>query len=214
MRRLTMAVGLSASRVRRASLAATSPTVRDPGGYFLVLLWLVVVVREARLCAAVVAAGLGLSDVVAADAGPEIREQTAVVARAAFPGGSRPTGGSLPMRLRDELGPVFADAVFIGTFGARGRSGIPSAVVMLVTILQFVGQMTGRQRRRWPVGSTGNSARAGAGRSRFDHSVVSEFRSWPAEHGLSRLCFDRVLDHCCELGLVRAGASSAPTPRM
>src|SRR5438445_284494 len=46
---------------------------------------------------------------------PEVPEQTAVVARAAFP------RGSLPMRLRDELGPIFLDTDFKGTFGVRGR---------------------------------------------------------------------------------------------
>jgi transposase len=39
----------------------------------------------------------------------------------------------------------------------------------------------------------------------FDHSVLSEFRGQLADHDLSRLCFDRVLDRCRELGLVKAG---------
>jgi transposase len=70
---------------------------------------------------------------------PEVLEQTAVVARAAFP------RGSLPMRLRDGLGPIFLDTDFNGAFGVRGRPGISPAVLMLVTILQFVEQMTDRQ---------------------------------------------------------------------
>src|SRR5947209_6318670 len=70
---------------------------------------------------------------------PEVPEQTAAVARAAFP------KGSLAMRLRDELGLVFQDADFAGAFGARGRPGISPAVLMLVTVLQFVERLTDRQ---------------------------------------------------------------------
>ncbi|WP_211244295.1 hypothetical protein [Actinospica robiniae] len=70
---------------------------------------------------------------------PDVPEQTRVVARAAFP------KGSPAMRLRDQLGPVFADTDFIGVFGARGRPGISPAVLMLVTILQFVEHLTDRQ---------------------------------------------------------------------
>jgi transposase len=39
---------------------------------------------------------------------------TAVVARAAFP------GGNLYLRIRDELGPLFADAAFVPFFSRRG----------------------------------------------------------------------------------------------
>src|SRR6266581_6688097 len=70
---------------------------------------------------------------------PEAPEHTRVVARAAFP------SGSLPMRLRDELGPVFANEDFLGLFGTRGRPGISPAVLMLVTILQFAEHLTDRQ---------------------------------------------------------------------
>jgi hypothetical protein len=42
---------------------------------------------------------------------PEVPEQTALVARRAFP------KGSMAIRLRDELGPIFEDADFIGAFG-------------------------------------------------------------------------------------------------
>ncbi|MEV7236744.1 hypothetical protein AB0N06_23030 [Streptomyces sp. NPDC051020] len=51
---------------------------------------------------------------------PEIPEQTAAVARAAFP------RGSLAIRLRDRLAEVFADEPFAGAFGARGAPGPPA----------------------------------------------------------------------------------------
>ena len=39
----------------------------------------------------------------------------------------------------------------------------------------------------------------------FDNSVLSEFRGRLVEHEVSRLCFDKVLDRCRELGLVKSG---------
>jgi transposase len=70
---------------------------------------------------------------------PSVPEQTARVARRAFP------KGSPAMRLRDELGVLFEDADFEGCFGARGRPGISPALLMLVTVLQFVERLTDRQ---------------------------------------------------------------------
>ncbi|MET9324844.1 hypothetical protein ABZX75_32535 [Streptomyces sp. NPDC003038] len=60
---------------------------------------------------------------------PPVPEQTAVVARAAFP------DGSLPIRVRDHLAEVFADEPFAGAFGVRGAPGMPPAVLSLVTVL-------------------------------------------------------------------------------
>jgi len=55
---------------------------------------------------------------------PDVPEQTAQVAKAAFP------TGCLAMRVRDELGPLFADAEFVAAFGygtgrgSRGSAGV------------------------------------------------------------------------------------------
>ena len=132
---------------------------------------------------------------------PEVPEATARVARRAFP------KGSLPMRLRDELGPLFADADFVGSFGVRGRPGISPASLMLVTVLQFVEVLTDRQAATAVAGRIDWKYALGlelddAG---FDNSVLSEFRARLIEHDLTRLCFDRVLERCRELGLVKAG---------
>ncbi|MEH0573214.1 MULTISPECIES: hypothetical protein [Streptomyces] len=48
---------------------------------------------------------------------PPVPEQTAVVARAAFP------KGSLAIRVRDRLAEVFADEPFAEAFGCVGRRG-------------------------------------------------------------------------------------------
>jgi hypothetical protein len=50
------------------------------------------------------------------------------VARAAF------RQGSLAMRVRDELGEVFCDRAFIDAFGVRGRPGISSGQLAMVTV--------------------------------------------------------------------------------
>jgi hypothetical protein len=59
---------------------------------------------------------------------PEVPAQTVTVARAAFP------RGALAMRVRDELGEVFADGAFIDAFGVRGRPGISPGQSALVTV--------------------------------------------------------------------------------
>src|SRR5712691_10726907 len=70
---------------------------------------------------------------------PEVPERTALVARAAFP------KGSLPMRLRDGLGPWYRDADFTGLGeGGPGRPGLSPAQLMVVTVLQFTENLTGR----------------------------------------------------------------------
>jgi hypothetical protein len=59
----------------------------------------------------------------------EVPEQTVLVARAAF------RQGSLAMRVRDELGEVFCDRAFTDAFGVRGRPGISSGQLAMVTVL-------------------------------------------------------------------------------
>jgi hypothetical protein len=49
---------------------------------------------------------------------PDVPELTARVARSSFP------KGNLAMRIREELGEVYADARFAAAFGVRGRPGI------------------------------------------------------------------------------------------
>jgi hypothetical protein len=70
---------------------------------------------------------------------PEVVEQTAAVARAAFP------KGTLAMRVRDELPGLFADEEFVSAFGGRGKPGISPGQLALVTVLQFAENLTDRQ---------------------------------------------------------------------
>ena len=132
---------------------------------------------------------------------PEVPEQTVLVARRAFP------KGSLAIRLRDELGPVFQDTDFVGTFGVRGKPGIAPSLLMLVTVLQFVERLTDRQavaavagRIDWKYALSLELDDPG-----FDDSVLAEFRARLVGNDLARLAFDRLLERCRELGLVKAG---------
>ncbi len=67
-------------------------------------------------------------------------ELTAQVARAVAARGPY----LLAMRVRDELGELFADAEFAEAFGVRGRSGWSPGQLALVTVLQFAKNLTDR----------------------------------------------------------------------
>lgn len=63
---------------------------------------------------------------------PELAAQVAQVARAVAARGPYP----LAMRVRDELGELFADAEFAEAFGTRGRPGWSPGQLALVTGLR------------------------------------------------------------------------------
>src|SRR5918995_1207516 len=65
--------------------------------------------------------------------------ETARVARAAF------RKGNPLLKLRDELGPVFADADFADLFPKRGQPGLAPWRLALVTLLQFRENLADRQ---------------------------------------------------------------------
>ncbi|MFV2127475.1 hypothetical protein ACFHWS_23485 [Micromonospora sp. LOL_013] len=67
---------------------------------------------------------------------PDVPEQTARMARAAF------RKGNLATRIRDELGQVYEDARFSAAFGVRGRPGISPAQLMTASALQFSENLT------------------------------------------------------------------------
>ncbi|MGA5135415.1 IS1182 family transposase [Streptomyces olivoreticuli] len=132
---------------------------------------------------------------------PEIPAQTAAVARAAFP------KGTTAMWVRDRLGEVFADEPFVDTFGKRGAPGLSPAVLSLVTVLQFTENLTDRQAAAMAVRAIDWKYAIGAELTDtgFDNSVLSRFRTRLVGHGLERVVFDRLLEHCREAGLVAPG---------
>ena len=69
----------------------------------------------------------------------EIPEETIRVAQAAFP------KGNVYLTLRDKLGPLFNNADFAALFDWRGQTGESPALLAMVTILQFMEDLTDRQ---------------------------------------------------------------------
>jgi transposase len=128
----------------------------------------------------------------------EIPEQTAAVARAAF------REPSLAMRVRDELGEVFADGAFIDAFGIRGRPGISPGQLAMVTVLQFAENLTDRQAADAVRGRIDWKYCLGLDLidSGFDFSVLSQFRTRLVIHDLQGMAFEILLDRLVERGLV------------
>lgn len=129
-----------------------------------------------------------------------VPEETARVARSAF------RRGSPLLRLRDELGPIFADADFADLFPRLGRPGLPPWRLALVTILQFRENLPDRQaadavraRIDWKYALGLELTDPG-----FDASVLCEFRARLLEGGAEERLLHRLLDRCRELGLLKA----------
>ena len=131
----------------------------------------------------------------------EVPAMTALVARAAFP------QGALAIRIRDGLGPLFADEDFAGMFGARGRPGWSPGRLALVSVLQFAENLSDRQaaeavrgRIEWKYALGLELTDSG-----FDFSVLSGFRARLVEHGQEEKILERIMERLCELGFLRAG---------
>ncbi|MGP3732424.1 transposase [Streptomyces sp. GDS52] len=64
---------------------------------------------------------------------------TARVVRASFP------KGSLAVRVREALGPLFEDGSFAEAFATRGRPAVPPGALALVSVLRYAEGLTDRQ---------------------------------------------------------------------
>ncbi|MFD9303017.1 transposase [Streptomyces sp. NPDC060048] len=111
------------------------------------------------------------------------------------------------MRVRDELGELFADAEFAQAFGVRGRQGWSPGQLALVTVLQFAENLTDRaaaHRVRF-----GMDFKYALGLELddpgFDASVLSEFRARLVAHNLEERALDLLLAALKSKGLVKAG---------
>lgn len=120
--------------------------------------------------------------------------------------------GTDEMRVRDALGPLFADEDFLtgrlaGMFPERGRPGLSPALLAVVTVLQFLHNLSDRQavaavadRISWKY-ALGLELEA----TGFDASVLSEFRDRLAEADRADGLLEIVLDRLKAAGLIRAG---------
>jgi len=115
---------------------------------------------------------------------PPVPEETARVARAAFP------RGHVLMQLRDTLDTLYTDEQFADLFSRHGQPAEAPWRLALVTIIQFLDNLTDRQaadavRGRLEVKYLLSLELTDPG---FDHTVLSEFRSRLVEgHAEQRL---------------------------
>jgi transposase len=130
-----------------------------------------------------------------------VPELTARVVRVAFP------KGTLAVRVRKALGPLFADESFAEAFSSRGRPAASPGALALVSVLQYAEGLTDRQaadqvraRMDWKFLLGLELDDPG-----FDFSVLSDLRSRLIEHGLEERILGLVLARCSQLGLLRAG---------
>ncbi len=131
---------------------------------------------------------------------PPIPDETARVARAAFP------GGTLCLQLRDALGPLYTDADFADLFPPRGQPAEAPWRLALVTVLQFVEGLSDRQaadavrsRLDWKYALSLELSDPG-----FDHTVLSEFRTRLVQGGAAQRLLDVLLEQCQARGGLKA----------
>src|SRR5919108_4630602 len=129
-----------------------------------------------------------------------VPEETARVARAAFP------KGNPYLILRDTLGTIFQDDDFASCFPLDGQPGLPPWRLALVTILQFREHLADRQaaeavraRIAWKYLLGLELTDAG-----FDCSVLSEFRDRLLAGSKEDLFLGELLERCRTLGLLKA----------
>src|SRR5919107_4982441 len=131
---------------------------------------------------------------------PSVPDETARVARAAFP------KGNPYLTLRDALGPVFADRDFADLHPERGRPACPPWRLALVTLLQFREGLSDRQaaeavraRIDWKYLLALDLADAG-----FDYSVLCEFRARLLQHEATGRLLAHILEAALDQGVLKA----------
>jgi transposase len=129
-----------------------------------------------------------------------VPEETARVARAAFPKGT-----NLYMRMRDQLGSIFDDQQFAHLFSPTGQPALSPHRLALVTIMQFAEGLSDlqaadavRTRIDWKYALSLELTDPG-----FDSSVLCEFRARLLAGGAETLLFETVLSLLNQQGLLK-----------
>jgi transposase len=130
-----------------------------------------------------------------------IPAETARIARAANP------KGTLAIWLRDELGAIYRDEEFADLYPQTGQPAFSPWRLALVTLLQYVEDLTDRQaaeavreRIDWKYVLGLELSDPG-----FDASVLTEWRERLLAHGAEEQLLERVLMVCRERGWLKAG---------
>jgi transposase len=129
-----------------------------------------------------------------------VPDETARVARAAFP------HGSLYLQMRDALGIFYEDQHFADLFPSRGQPAEAPWRLALVTVMQFIEGLSDvqaatavRSRIDWKYALSLPLSDAG-----FDASVLSEFRTRLIGGGAEQRLFALMLDHFKTRGWLKA----------
>ncbi|WP_241787809.1 transposase [Streptomyces sp. PRh5] len=124
----------------------------------------------------------------------------------------RGRGVPLPVVVRDRLGELFADAEFADAefaeaFAVTGPRGWSPGRLALVTVLQMAENLTDRQAAEAVRDKLSWSYALGLGLEDpgFDFSVLSQFRTRVAAHGLEEKVLDLLVARLVEQGLLAAG---------
>lgn len=130
----------------------------------------------------------------------DIPEETAEIARAAFP------KGNVYMTMRDKLGVMYEDSEFSALFADDGQPGLPPGMLAQVTVMQYAEGLTDRQaaeavraRIDWKYALNLEMRDSG-----FHYSALSEFRDRLISGGMEAKLLDDMLQQWRERGLVKA----------
>src|SRR5438105_12356551 len=129
-----------------------------------------------------------------------VPDQTARVARAAFP------KGNPYLTLRETLGTIFQDDSFADLYAHDGQPGLPPWRLALVTIMPFRENLADRQaaeavraRIDWKYLLSLELTDPG-----FDFSVLSAFRDRLLAGSAAELLLDKLLERCRAMGWLKA----------
>ncbi len=130
---------------------------------------------------------------------PPVPEDTARVARAAFP------KGNIYLQLRDILGSIYIDEDFADLFSVKGQSALSPWRLALICIMQYMENLSDRQaaeavqgRIDWKYALSLPLEDPG-----FDFSALSEFRKRLIEGGKEELLLNKILEKIEEIGLLK-----------
>jgi len=129
-----------------------------------------------------------------------VPEETARVARAAFP------KGNVYMRMHDELGMFYSNHLFAPLFPSRGQPAEAPARLALVAVMQFAENLTDRQAADAVRGRIDWKYALGLALTDpgFDFSVLSEFRSRLLAGGAEDLLLNAMLVQFKDRGWIKA----------
>ncbi len=132
---------------------------------------------------------------------PDVPEETARVAHAAFP------KGNLFLKMRDELGTFYEDADFADLFPTRGQPAFSPWRLALITVMQFAEGLSDRQaaeavrsRIDWKYALSLELENVG-----FDFSILSEFRQRLLTKGKEIQLLDKMLECFQAKKLLKSG---------